>query len=85
MLFYTAGSGLTLCPQFSLHKNWDCKHCGCLPKNDTQASSFSLWCRPVYLEMKSELICESFAPSFSSQICFVVNLLCSAFNLKKKS
>lgn len=54
--------------------NCDCKHYGCGPKDDTH---------PVYLEMKSELIYESVALSFPPISCFVVNLLCSAFNLKK--
>lgn len=83
MLFYTAGNSLTLCLQFSLHKNWDCKHYGCLPKM-THMPVVSLCGRPVYLEMKSELICESVAPNFPPGSCFVVNLLGSAFNLKKK-
>lgn len=42
MLFYTLGNGLTLCLQFSLHKICECKHYGCLPKNDTHADSFSV-------------------------------------------
>lgn len=53
MLFYTVGNGVRLDLQLSLHKNCDCKHYGCGPKNDTHANSFSLWCCPVYLEMKS--------------------------------
>lgn len=85
MLFYTVGNGLTLCLQFSLHKNCDCKHYGCGPKNDTHADSFSLWCHPVNLEMKSELIYESVALSFPPRSCFEVNLLCCAFNLLNKA
>lgn len=49
----------------------------------THVPIVSLWCRPVYPELKSGLIYQSVALSFPPRSCFVVNLLCSTFNLKK--